>query len=181
MTPLNFKLALALDPKHFIDSSLILISPDVQENAAFILLLSILVLTFSFSIFYFCSKKRVAESSTSLEALLTIITPTCVAWPTDYDVLFKRSTSSHSMTIRICVSTFLRNVGAGTLELKDLNDFPHLFRCQLRAYGWLVSLDVDFFLWASVLRWILVSQIPRCITKYVFPFINDASLSIFTA
>lgn len=134
------------------------------ENAI-LLMLSILALTLGSATFYFCSKKRVEEPSTAFEALLSIITPTCVAWPTDYNVLFKASSSRPSMTIRIRVSNFLRNVIAGTIELKDLDDLPYLFRRQLRAYGWLVSLDADFFLRTSVLQWILVSQIPGFITK----------------
>lgn len=155
--------------KRFIDFNLIPIPLDIQRNAALVLMLSILALTLLFTLFCFRTRQLVAEPSTSLEALLTIMTPTCVAWPTDYNVLFKHSTSSHSMTVRVHVSDFLRNVSAGTVELKDINDLPHLFRRQLRAYGWLVSLDVDFLLWTSVLQWILVSQISGYTRKYVFP------------
>jgi hypothetical protein len=167
----------SLNPELHTDSALI---PDIQWNSA-LSLLSILALTLLFTtIFYFCSRKRVTEPSASLEALLAIITPTFVAWPTDYSVFFKRSTSSGSMTIRICVSTFLRNVLAGTVELKDLNDLPRLFRRQLRVYGWLVSFNVDFFLWTSVLRWIMVSQLPGRTSMCVFPFVSNDYLSIFT-
>jgi hypothetical protein len=70
------------------------------------------------------------------------------------------------MTIQIRVSNFLRDLIAGTVELRDLDDLPHLFRRQFRAYGWLISLDVDLCLWTSVLRWILVSQLPGYTTRY---------------
>lgn len=145
----------------------------IQINAAFIIF-PILTLT----VFCLCTRICLAKPSKSLEALLTILTPTCVAWPADYHVLFKHSTSPHSMTIKICVSHFLRNVSAGAVELKNINDLPYLFCRQLRAYGWLVSFDVDFFLWTSVLRWILVSQIPGF--KYVLLFTSDDSLSSFS-
>ena len=149
--------------------------PGIQTTVAF-LIFSILIL----SVCCLCTRICFVKPSTSLEALLTIMTPTCVAWPADYHVLFKHSTSTRSMTIKICVSHFLRNIGAGTVELKNVNDLPHIFCRRLRAYGWLVSFDVDFFLWTAVLRWILVSQIPGCATKYVFLFTSDDSLSIFS-
>jgi len=154
-----------------IERALIRALSDVQENAALVLMFSILALILLFTVFCSCTKKRVIEPSTSLEALLTIVTPTSVAWPTDYDALFKHSTSLQSMTIRIRMSNFLHNVGAGTVELRNLNDLPHVFSGQLRAYGWLISLDVDFFLWSSILWWILASQIPGFISRYTIPSI----------
>lgn len=101
--------------------------------------------------------QRIRGTSEALQALTMIITPTSSAWYDTHPI--KHSVSMRSKTIKIQLYDLMRNVCAGIVELRDVNDLPDLFRERLRVYGWLVYLEVDPCWWATVSYWLLVSQV----------------------
>ena len=160
------RVILSLDPHFHLEHTLLRVSRQVQQHAVSILIFSVLAVTLFLTISRFLPKEGIPESPKALQALLTIMTPTCMAWPTDYAAVLNHLSCTRSKTIRIQLSDFLHHVGTGTVEFRSFDDFSHLLRCQLRAYGWLVCLEVDISLRSSVLRWILLSQIPGFTQRY---------------
>lgn len=120
------------------------------------------ILAFSLSQVFSLRRKtnRVSNLPKSHQALLAFITPTLVARPSNYTVLLSHSACNRSKIIRINVSLLLRNISAGTVELRNPHDLPQLFGHQLRVYGWSLHLLVDSFWRCAVLRWLLTSQLP---------------------
>jgi hypothetical protein len=117
-----------------------------------------------FLVFCFCLsrarcnyKGHAQETRRGLQALLTVVTPTS-AWATDCSALVVHASSARSKTIKLPLSNLTHAICSGTMELRDSNDLPDLFRKQLRVYGWLVCLDVEMSWWFTVPGWVLSCQ-----------------------
>ncbi|KAJ7286201.1 hypothetical protein C8J57DRAFT_1708554 [Mycena rebaudengoi] len=87
------------------------------------------------------------------QVLSTVITPTSVAWPKDYAQLVDHSSSSRARTLVISLSSLMRNIREGTVEIRNHDDLPEILSDKLVVYGWRVGLGLDTFWNLEVLRW----------------------------
>ncbi|KAG1827611.1 uncharacterized protein BJ212DRAFT_1313501 [Suillus subaureus] len=91
------------------------------------------------------------RARTALQALQTVLVPSCSLWPARYIKLVKH-TSNHRTGSRIVVplSMFLQDVCDGVIELRDpLYDLEDLIDQGVRAYGCSVSLKVEWKWWVE--------------------------------
>lgn len=96
--------------------------------------------------------------SKSLQALSSILTPTCTSWPKDYTGFLVHTTCPKSKTITLPISRLFGEICLGNIEIRDFSDLPCLLKGQIRTYGWNVSLSVDLSMKSAVLRWIAAPQ-----------------------
>lgn len=87
------------------------------------------------------------------QVLSTVITPTSVAWPKDYAQLVDHSSSSRARTLVISLSSLMRNIREGAVEIRNHDDLPEILSDKLVVYGWRVGLGLDTFWNLEVLRW----------------------------
>jgi hypothetical protein len=130
----------------------------------------VLALSSSPSIFWPEPGHASARTSESLQALLSVVTPTRSSWPPNYIALVERAGTSRSKTIQLPLSDVYRDISAGRIELRDpKNDLSDLFRKQVQAYGWLIQFYIDIPLWMNVLRWVAASHLPSFKVRVGFP------------
>ncbi|KAJ7172137.1 hypothetical protein C8R46DRAFT_1348614 [Mycena filopes] len=144
----------------FYDSHFSQYAPVVTKNATIILpvlasFLVLLVIIFSFS--PSPSPRSSNDHSDPLEALLTIIAPTSVAWPKEYARLLAHNSSSRTRTISISMDNLIVKVCDGAVEVRSYADLPDLFSDKLLVYGWRIAVALD--IWnLEVLRWSIGSH-----------------------
>lgn len=124
----------------------------------------------------FSKKKRALTRSQSRQALLAFITPTLVAWPSNYEPLLHHRTCNRSKIIRIQAFLLLSNICSGTIELRDVQDLSYLFCDRLRIYGWSILLEIGFSWRFSVLQWVLISQFPSFSVRHTVLTISNFRL-----
>jgi hypothetical protein len=101
------------------------------------------------------------KTDVPLQALLTVLTPSCSIWPSSYLALVRRARTSKSQTIKLPLFKLLKDVTYGQIELRDpQNDLPDLLRDHCRVYAWFVCLEVEISCQIAVLRWLLLSDLP---------------------
>ncbi|KAG2100203.1 uncharacterized protein F5147DRAFT_839280 [Suillus discolor] len=91
------------------------------------------------------------RARTALQALQTVIVPSCSLWPARYIKLVKYA-SNHRTGSRIVVplGMLLQDVCDGVIELRDpLYDLEDLIDQGVRAYGCSVSLKVEWKWWVE--------------------------------
>ncbi|OBZ65731.1 hypothetical protein A0H81_14326 [Grifola frondosa] len=96
----------------------------------------------------------------ALQALLTIVTPTCSLWPQDYLEAVRHATVSRKTSLELPLHALINDVIAGKLELRDPRTYlPCLFMRSLTIDGWSLLLRIELSWWILVLRWIISSQL----------------------
>ena len=122
--------------------------------------------------FMACSPKETSSHArTALQALQTVLVPTCSLWPTRYIQLVKRA-SSHSghrsgSKLVVPLSMLLQDVCDGVIELRDpISDLEDLMDSGISAYGCYVCLSIDWKWW--------VEWLDRMVRVYVLGFLQTA-------
>ncbi|KAG2028528.1 hypothetical protein BDR03DRAFT_1019681 [Suillus americanus] len=96
-------------------------------------------------------RKDSQRARTALQALQTVLVPSCSLWPARYIKLVKHA-SNHRTGSRIVVplSMLLQDVCDGVIELRDpLCDLEDLIDKGVCAYGCSVSLNVEWKWWVE--------------------------------
>ncbi|KAG1792189.1 uncharacterized protein HD556DRAFT_1381389 [Suillus plorans] len=107
------------------------------------------------------------RARTALQALQTVIVPSCSLWPARYIKLVNHA-SNHRTGSRIVVplGMLLQDVCDGVIELRDpLYDLEDLIDQGVRAYGCSVSLKVEWKWWVEWLDRMLRADVSEDNTK----------------
>jgi hypothetical protein len=92
------------------------------------------------------SKKSHRPTRESLQALLSVITPTQSGWSQVYSASAVGGRASK--IIALSFQDLLKDICMGKVELRDpQHDLPEMIRCGVEAYGWRIRLDVDMIWW----------------------------------
>jgi hypothetical protein len=91
------------------------------------------------------------RARTALQALQTVLVPSCSLWPARYIKLVKHASNRRTGSIIIVpLSMLLQDVCDGIIELRDpLYDLEDLMDQGVRAYGCFVSLKVEWKWWVE--------------------------------
>ena len=110
-----------------------------------------------------CKTRDDARARAALQALLTIITPSCSLWPSRYTRLVKQASISPDNRIMLPLHSFVQDVLDGAIELRDpLNNLVDLTRATgIDANGWNVCLRVGSRSWVSTLKFRLAHKVDR--------------------
>ncbi|KAG0695197.1 hypothetical protein DFH29DRAFT_1083457 [Suillus ampliporus] len=127
-------------------------------------LLGIVLVLFFASHFWPTSRSPMKNSQrarTALQALQTVIVPTCSLWPARYINLVQyASTNGTGSNIIIPLSMFLQDVCDGVIELRDpVSDLEDLVDGGVGAYGCYVCLSVEWKWWVEWLDQMLRGDI----------------------
>ena len=123
------------------------------------LLLVVLVLAILMS-FQDRKKKVPSKVNIPLQALLTVLTPTCSIWPKFYRALVNHAHASEAKTIKLPLAKLFEDISRGNIEFRDLrNDLPDLLCGNLRAYAWSICLEVEVSFQVAILRWLSLSDL----------------------
>ncbi|KAG2337955.1 hypothetical protein BDR05DRAFT_969656, partial [Suillus weaverae] len=119
-------------------------------------------------------RKDSQRARTALQALQTVLVPSCSLWPARYIKLVKHA-SNHRTGSRIVVplSMLLQDVCDGVIELRDpLCDLEDLIDKGVCAYGCSVSLNVEWKWWVEWLdRMVRLNILSLLLTRAL----NDCS------
>ncbi|KAF9246392.1 hypothetical protein BU15DRAFT_58455 [Melanogaster broomeanus] len=106
------------------------------------------------------------RTRTALQALLTILTPTCSLWPTRYTKLAKCLGSVPNPRISVPLETIIEDTIDGVIEFRDpINDLAELIGPGLKVYGWTICLKLEWRWWIEVFRWRITAKpkkMPGC-------------------
>jgi hypothetical protein len=87
----------------------------------------------------------------ALQALQTVLVPSCSLWPARYIKLVKHASNYHTESrIVVPLSMLLQDVCDGVIELRDpLHDLEDLMDEGVCAYGCSISLKVEWKWWVE--------------------------------
>jgi len=102
----------------------------------------------------------------ALQALLTVITPSCSLWPSRYTKLVKQASISPDNRIMLPLHIFVHDVLDGVVEVRDpLNDLVDLIRATgINANGWNICLSVGLRSWVNALGFCLTHKVRQKIS-----------------
>ena len=104
-----------------------------------------------------------ARVRAALQALLTVITPSCSLWPSRYTKLVKQASVSPDNRVILPLHTFVQDVLDGVVEVRDpLNNLVDLIRATgINANGWNICLSVGLRSWVNALEFSLTHKVRR--------------------
>ncbi|KAH7909928.1 hypothetical protein BJ138DRAFT_167834 [Hygrophoropsis aurantiaca] len=101
-------------------------------------------------------RENVAKTRSALEALLTIICPSCSLWPKRYTKLAQAASLSGRESLSLPLSALMDDIYAGTIELRDpIGDLPSLLDGNTRVYAWAVKIQLGYTRCFMVLDWLV--------------------------
>jgi hypothetical protein len=100
------------------------------------------------------SEENSHHARTALQALQTVLVPTCSLWPARYIQLVQRASINpdHGSRSKIAIplSMLMQDVCDGVIELRDpVSDLEDLMDGGVSAYGCCVSLSIDWNCWVE--------------------------------
>ncbi|KAH7889593.1 hypothetical protein F5I97DRAFT_555760 [Phlebopus sp. FC_14] len=133
-------------------------SPRLAQPAALGILLSATLVSIFLSFHAWYRKEDHTHTRTALQALLTVITPTCSLWPPQYTELAKRASIAGS-NIAVPLDTLIHDFVDGVIELRNpVMDLAHLVSSGCPVGGWTICISVEWKWWTEALEWWLVSK-----------------------
>ncbi|KAF9227758.1 hypothetical protein BS17DRAFT_774263 [Gyrodon lividus] len=100
------------------------------------------------------------RTRTALQALLTIITPTCSLWPTRYIELARRAESFPHPRISLPLEMVIGDAIAGVIEFRDpINDLADLVGSGIKVYGWIICLSIEWKWWIEAFEWWIAAKV----------------------
>ncbi|KAF8844825.1 hypothetical protein BDN67DRAFT_962265 [Paxillus ammoniavirescens] len=99
------------------------------------------------------------RTRTALQAILTLITPTCSLWPTRYIELARRAGSVSHSRISVPFEAIVGDVIEGIIEFRDpINDLADLLGSGVKVYGCTIGMSIEWKWWIEAFEWWIVAK-----------------------